>query len=829
MPPEMDKAQGQTAGSSARANAPSADGAPLNGATPADGVASGAPGASGASGAPGTARPDVHEQSLFFNRDLAWLEFNRRVLALAQDERTPLLERVRFLGIFSSNLDEFCMKRLGLLHRRLALGTSGPDQDGLPANVLLDAMRQTIRELQAQQAECFEQSIRPALLREGIELVEFDGLSADDRRWLRRWFRKNVFPVLTPLAVDPGHRFPFISNLSRNLGVLLEDPGERRTPAPGPHPSTSTPKSALFQGGSGALPIPASPGVLRRSGGGYRPGEPLFARVKVPDGLTQWIRLPEDARSREDAGTPRGAAIADPANPGRGRFVNLRDVIAHNLDDLFPGMQVSEVVPFRVLRDAESPDDEITRPGQESREGDNLLEQVEETLRKRRFAATVRMEIGANPSPRVLGNLASELRLSQSDIDQRAGLIDYTILGEVADLDRSEHRWPRWTPVVPARLEERGVDMFSVIRQGDLLVHHPFESFEASATRFISEAARDPDVLAIKQTIYRTNKDSPFVTSLIRAAESGKQVAVLVELRARFDESANVRIARALEKAGAHVAYGVLGYKTHCKAALVVRRESEGLRTYCHLGTGNYNPKTATLYTDLGLFTCDPGISDDVVELFNFLTGRSRLDTYETLLVAPVNMKRRFIEMIRREAQIAERYARGESPVPGRIVAKMNALADPEITEHLYAAGRAGVQVTLFVRGFCCLRPRVPGLSENIRVLSVLGRFLEHSRIFHFGCGKADPLEGDWYISSADWMYRNLNNRVESGTPVFGRANRHKLLRIIQIMSTDCRGAWELNPDGTYTPRVAPPTAEADSPEILGTFETLIREARSGH
>jgi polyphosphate kinase len=456
------------------------------------------------------------------------------------------------------------------------------------------------------------------------------------------------------------------------------------------------------------------------------------------------------------------------------------------------------------------------------------MEQVEETLRKRRFAAPVRMEIGANPSPRVLGNLASELRLDQADIDQRSGLIDYSIMNELADLERPEHRWPKWTPVVPPRLDERGVDMFSVIRQGDLLVHHPFESFEASATRFITESARDPDVLAIKQTIYRTSKDSPFVASLIRAAESGKQVAVLVELRARFDESANVRIARALEKAGAHVAYGVVGFKTHCKAALVVRRESDGLRSYAHLGTGNYNPKTANLYTDLGLFTCDPGITDDVVELFNFLTGRSKMDTYETLLVAPLNMKSRFIEMIQREAEIARRHARGESDVPGRIVAKMNALADSEVAEQLYAASRAGVQVTLFVRGFCCLRPRVPGLSENIRVFSVLGRFLEHSRIFHFGNGRADPLEGDWYIASADWMYRNLNNRVETATPVQGRANRARLLRIIQIMSADCRGAWELNADGAYLPRVAPPGADPESPEVLGTFESLIRESHAG-
>ncbi len=765
------------------------------------------PGGFGALGAQGQStgalkslRPDVHEGATTFNRDLAWLEFNRRVLALAQDERTPLLERVRFLAIFSANLDEFVMKRLGLLARRIEAGRTEPDQDGVHAQELLTALRASIRELQIGQQECFEQSVRPALEREGIDILDYARLNAEQKRWLSRWFRKNVFPTLTPLAVDPGHRFPFISNMSRNLGILLAEP-ELGTEA--------RPASAAHSAGH------ASP--LRRLG--QKRDEPLFARVKVPDMLTQWVRLPEDLT---DPGTPRGGSSKGASN-GRGRFVNLRDIITENLDDLFPGMQIVEIVPFRVMRDSE------TSPATtESSESDLLIERVEDELRKRRFAAPVRMEICANPSPRVLGHLAQELKLDQASIDQREGLLDYSILNEIADLDRPELRWPRWTPVTPVRLADQRTDIFSVIRQGDLLVHHPFESFEASATRFIAEAARDPDVLAIKQTIYRTNRESPFVSSLIRAAESGKQVAVLVELRARFDEMSNMRIARSLEKAGAHVAYGVMGFKTHCKAALVVRRESDGLRSYAHLGTGNYNPKTATLYTDLGLFTCDPAIIDDVTELFNLLTGRSRLDTYETLLVAPVNMKRRFCEMIDREAEQSRLHAQGKSAVGGRIVAKMNSLADPDVNERLYAASRAGVQITLFVRGFCTLRPREAGLSENIRVFSVLGRFLEHSRIFHFGAGHADPLEGEWYIASADWMYRNLNNRVESATPVLGRTNRAKLLRIIQIMSADCRGAWELDPDGNYSPRVAPAGVAADSAELLGTFETLQREASGG-
>lgn len=716
-------------------------------------------------------RPDVFEGSVYFNRDLSLLEFNRRVLSLAQDARTPLLERVRFLSIFSSNLDEFVMKRIGLLSRRIKQGVTAVDQDGVPTAALMAALRRTIRELQAEQTRCYETEIRPALEREGIAIVDYDTLPSEERRALRQWYRRNVFPVLTPLAVDTGHRFPFVSNLSRNLGVLMTDPG-----------------------------APAE-------------AEPLFARVKIPSVLPQWLRLP-DQPDQTLSLTP-----APGAGGGRGRWVSLRDVIQNNLDDLFPGMRLLEVVPFRVTRDSESEIDE--------EDAETLIEQVEAQLKKRRFAAPVRVEIGPGASPRLVAQLAEELHLDASDFDERVGLLDYTTLNEIADLERPELKWPRWTPVVPARLAEQGKDIFSVIRQGDVLVHHPFDSFAASAERFIAEASRDPDVLAIKQTIYRTSRDSPFVSSLVRAAEAGKQVAVLIELRARFDEQSNVRLARILEKAGAHVAYGVIGYKTHCKAALVVRREADGLRSYAHVGTGNYHPRTAMLYTDLGLFSCDPAVTEDVAELFNFMTGRSRLDTYETLLVAPLNMKKRFIDMIRREADLARAHAAGRSSVGGRIVAKMNAFADTDVAEALYDASRAGVDITLYVRGFCCLRPGVPGLSENIRVVSILGRFLEHSRVFHFGAGRADPLEGEWYIASADWMYRNLNNRVEAACPVLPRTARARLARILEIMSRDRRGAWDLMPDGSYVARSPEPGTPADSPEALGTFETLMREARA--
>ena len=762
---------------------PATDAAPalrISGAPNTNGNGSTSSGTSGGATSTTAApnRPDVSDTSRLLNRDLSWLEFNRRVLQLAQDELTPLLERVRFLGIFSNNLDEFVQKRIGMLHRRIKDGTTAPEFDGLKPTELLAALRATIRELQIQQADCFESSVRPALAAEGVVLTDFAQLVAEDKRWLRVWFRKYAFPMLTPLAVDPGHRFPFISNLSRNFGVLLTEPG-----ADAAHP--------------------------------------LFARLKIPSTVAQWVRLPDDLGPGTGASTPKTAS--------RGRFVSVSDIIAANLDDLFPGMQILEIMPFRIYRDSEN-------PGEQADDDADLLELVEQQLKQRRFASPVRLETGPSPSPQIVAHLLDELELSLADTDERSGstmgggasaLLDYTTLFEIADLDRPELKWRKWTPVMPARLSAKKQSIFEAIRQGDILVHHPFESFEHSAQRFIQEAARDPDVLAIKQTIYRTSRDSPFVQSLIRAAEQGKQVAVLVELRARFDEQANVRIAHALEKAGAHVAYGVLGYKTHCKAAMVVRREAGALRTYVHLGTGNYHPRTAQLYTDLGLFTCDPNICDDVTELFNFLTGRSRLDTYDTILVAPINMKKRVLALIARETALAESFRAGTSPVGGRIVAKMNAFADSEVADALYAASNAGVQITLFIRGFCCLRPGVPGLSENIRIISVLGRFLEHSRIFHFGAGKSDPLEGDWFIASADWMYRNLCNRVESGTPVLARAGRQKLLHILQVMNTDRRGAWELRSDGRYEKLQPLPGLQPEAPELLGTFETLMRDARA--
>ncbi len=713
---------------------------------------------------PGPAEPPavapvaIPPEQRLLNRDLSWLEFNRRVLAQATDPRTPLLTRLKFLAIFSSNLDEFFMKRVGYLKHQIELGSDKPSPDGLTPRRLLEAIRAVVVELQAEQARCYEQDIRPALAAQGINLLNYGELSGTERRTLDAWYNANVFPVLTPLAVDPGHRFPFISNLSESIGVLVSQPGE---------------------------------------------ADRHFARVKIPDVLPRLIPVAKP----ESATGP----LPEPG-PGGLRLIALDELIRNNLDDLFPGMQIHETAMFRVTRNAavEIEEDEPT----------DLLQTVENELRLRRFARAVRMEIQPGASRAILDFVIPALRLEPGDVYERAGPLEYGDLLPISDLPRPDLKEARHTPAAPARLADESVDIFAAIRERDILLHHPYESFNASVERFIAQAARDPDVLAIKQTIYRTSRDSPFVASLIRAAEDGKSVAVLVELRARFDEHKNVRFARQLEKAGVHVAYGVVGLKTHCKVSLVVRRESGGLRTYAHVGTGNYNPSTAQLYTDLGLLTCDPAITEDGVSLFNYLTGRSLKREYRELLIAPFSMREGFMRLIEREAA----NARGGRPA--RIIAKMNALEDLKITEKLYEASAAGVPITLIVRGFCCLRPGVPGLSENIRVMSVVGRFLEHSRLFHFADGRDDPVQGDWYIGSADWMYRNLSARVEAACPVKDPDARRRLMRIVGVMLADRACAWDLSPAGTYSRRTPPPDADPASPAAMGTFTTFMQDAQ---
>jgi polyphosphate kinase len=714
--------------------------------------------------------PTDPEQRLI-NRDLSWLEFNRRVLAQATDPRTPLLTRVKFLGIFSSNLDEFFMKRVGYLKRQLEAGIAAVTPEGFTPRPLLYAIRSVASDLMAEQASCFEGDILPRLAEHGVSILRYGDLNEAERRAIDQWYQVNVFPILTPLAVDPGHRFPFISNLSENIGVMVSQPGE-----------------------------------LDRH----------FARVKIPDVLPRLIRV---ATHTEAVGPIFGANVLPPSADAPLRVISLDEVIRNNLDDLFPGMQVRDVTSFRVTRNAAI---DVAEG-----ETDDMLQTVEKELKLRRFAQAVRIEVPPGASSAVLRFVVEALRLDPEDVYERAGPLDYADLFAIAELDLPGLKERQWLAVPPPRLAPSAAgtdaDIFAAIRERDILLHHPYESFNASVERFIAAAARDPDVLAIKQTIYRTSPDSPFVASLVRAAEDGKQVACLVELRARFDEHKNVRFARMLEKAGVHVAYGVVGFKTHCKTSLVVRREQGGLRAYAHLGTGNYNTSTAQLYTDLGLLTCDRRITDDCVNLFNYLTGRSMKRDYDQLLVAPFTMRDAFTKLIERETALAR------AGKPARIVAKMNALEDLKITNKLYEASCAGVKITLIVRGFCCLRPGIPGLSENIRVISVVGRFLEHSRLYHFGAGRADPVDGDWYISSADWMYRNLSTRVEAAVPVKDRSARQRLARIADLMLQDHRCAWDLNPDGTYTRRFPDEAATPDSPAVLGTHQALMREAVEAH
>jgi polyphosphate kinase len=713
----------------------------------------------GPADAPSASHAALEGASRYLNRDLSWLEFNARVLAQARDGRLPLLERVKFLTIFTSNLDEFFMKRVGLLRRQIDAGIDQPSPDGMMPRQQLEAVGRFVSELQQEQARLYQDEIHPALREAGIAILTYADLSDDDRARIDGWFVHNVFPILTPLAVDPGHRFPFISNLSENLGVMLASP---------------------------------------------QTGERLFARVKIPDTL------------------PRLVLVDAPGElPGPGaeavRFVSLEQIIRNNLDDLFPGLTILSTLAFRVTRHAviETDDDVL-----------NVLESVENELRRKRFARALRLEVTGEANPALLKFVTDGLKLDRHDVYIRSGPLEYGDLLQVVELERPDLKIALWTPVRPARLSGGGEggeqDIFGVIRERDVLLHHPYESFTASVEAFVAAAARDPDVLAIKQTLYRTSRDSPFVASLVRAAESGKQVACLVELRARFDEQKNVRFARMLEKAGVHVAYGVVGLKTHNKCSIVVRQEGRQLRTYAHVGTGNYHPATAQLYTDVSLLTCDRRITGEIVDLFNALTGRSLKDDYQRLLVAPYTMRRRFNELIDREIEAARAGRRG------RIIAKFNTLEDRRISDRLYEASQAGVQIDLIVRGFCCLRPGIPGLSENIRVMSVIGRFLEHSRIFYFSGGKDDPLEGDWYIGSADWMYRNLNNRVEAVCPVYDAEARSRLHEILEVMLRDHRNAWDLMPDGAYVRREPPEGADPESPEVLGVFETLMRRAAGG-
>ncbi|MFM6036802.1 MAG: polyphosphate kinase 1 [Sphaerospermopsis kisseleviana] len=699
---------------------------------------------------------NLNDSKYYINRELSWLEFNSRVLHEACDQRTPLLERLKFLAIFSSNLDEFFMVRVAALKQQVDAKVNSLTPDGRTPEQQLDEIRLHLNPLVKKQNEQFEQVLQPLLANHGIHILKYIEMNEKQRNYLDNYFKEQIFPVLTPLAVDPSHPFPYISNLSLNLAVVVKNPETE---------------------------------------------EEFFARVKVPNVLPRFIPLPSELGIDNNGKTANWIGVP------------LEQAIAHNLEHLFPGMNIQEYHPFRITRDA---DLEL-----EEDEADDLLLAIEQELRKRRMGGTpVRLEIQSQTPEVLRSRLLQDLELSENDVYAVDGLLGLRDLMHFMALPLPELKDPPRQSVVPSRLQrlrepsidpdvldvEEGKDFFAVIREKDLLVHHPYQSFSGTVERFITHAAWDPQVLAIKMTLYRTSGDSPIVNALIAAAENGKQVSVLVELKARFDEENNIYWARRLERVGVHVVYGLVGLKTHSKIVMVVRREKARMRRYVHIGTGNYNPKTARLYTDLGLLSCREELGADLTDVFNFLTGYSRQKTYREILVAPVNMRDRFLELINREM---ENVQNGFS---GRIVAKMNSLVDPEIITALYNASRAGVQIDLIVRGICCLRPGLKDISENIRIISIIGRFLEHSRIFYFYNNNQEEI----YIGSADWMRRNLDRRVEVITPIRDPEIAKDLQEILGIMLADNRQAWDLQADGTYIQRRPyDDSQEANSQKIL--------------
>jgi polyphosphate kinase len=684
--------------------------------------------------------PELGDAVNYFNRELSWLDFNLRVLELAEDPQVPLLERTKFASIYASNLDEYFMVRVAGLHDQIEAGVERTSIDGRTPAQTLEAIHERVVEQGSRLARCVVETLLPALGEHGIVVKRVADTSEAEREALARHFRSVIFPALTPLAVGPGQPFPYISNLSLSLGVIARDPDS---------------------------------------------GHTTFARVKVPTEVL-----------------PRLVALGESHT-----FVLLEDVIAHHLDSLFPGMEIADYDYFRVTRDADLAI---------SDEADDLLQAVEDELRRRRLGEVVRVEVGARIAPRLLVELTTALNVSPRDVYPVDGMLDLTGLLELSKLPGfTELRDVPYTPVTPPRIrfdDERRADVMGAMRAGDLLVHHPYDSFATSVESFVEQAVNDPQVLAIKQTVYRTSDDSTLVPALIRAAERGKQAVCLVELQARFDERTNIHWAKALEQAGVHVVYGHPAMKTHAKCVLVVRREGDGVRNYVHIGTGNYHSATARLYTDFGLFTTDDAIGADVAELFNYLTGFGRPSGYRKVLVAPGYLRDAIL------GDIADAISAHSPASPSRIAIKINALVDRACIDALYLASRAGVRVDLNVRGICCLRPGVPGLSENVRVVSVVGRFLEHSRIYGFDYNGVQKL----YISSADLMPRNLNNRVELAVPIEDTAAREQVLEVLELCLADNHNAWDLDGDGVWRRRHAAP-----GEPLVNAQEELMRRHSS--
>ena len=658
----------------------------------------------------------------YLNRELSWLDFNARVLALAADSSLPLLERAKFLAIFASNLDEFYMVRVAGLKRRDEMGLSVRSADGLTPREQLRRIGEQTQQIATNHALVFLEAVRPALAAEGIHIITWADLLPAERDQLSVYFHEQVFPVLTPLAVDPAHPFPFVSGLSLNLAVTVKRPED---------------------------------------GGSH------FARVKVPDNVDRFVEL--------DAGE-RDSSLGV-------RFLPMEELIAAFLPVLFPGMEIVEHHAFRITRNA---DFEV----EEDRDED-LLQALERELARRRFGSPVRLEVADDMTEHMLGLLLRELDVDPGDVVEVPGLLDLSSLFQIYGVDRPDLKDRTLVPATHPAFAERETpkSIFATLREGDVLVHHPYDSFATSVQRFIEQAAADPNVLAIKQTLYRTSGDSPIVTALIDAAEAGKQVVTLVEIKARFDEQANIKWARKLEQAGVHVVYGLIGLKTHCKVALVVRREGSQIRRYCHIGTGNYNSKTARLYEDIGLLTADPDIGADLTDLFNSLTGYSRKFSYRNLLVAPHGVRTGIIERIEREVAAHRQHGNG------RLRLKLNSLVDEQVIDALYRASRAGVKVELLIRGICALRPGVEGFSENILVRSILGRFLEHSRIINFGA------INEFWIGSADMMHRNLDRRVEALVQVKDPRLTAQLADVFDSAMDPATRCWELGSDGRWTPQ----------------------------
>ncbi len=693
----------------------------------------------------------LSDSQWYLSRELSWLEFNRRVLHEALDERTPLLERLKFLAIFCSNLDEYFMVRVAATKQQIDADVNKRTPDGRTPAERLSDISERLRPMVIQMHHFFQTELRPKMLADGIYLLDYADLNQDQSDHLDQYFTEQVFPVLTPLAVDSGHPFPYISNLSLNLAVEIYE-------------QAST--------------------------------EPHFARVKVPKVLPRFVQLPDHLQ-------PKSGKSCHWAG------VPMEQVISNNIAALFPGMSVKDCYAFRITRNADL--------SVEEDEADDLMLAIEQELRKRRLGGSVvRMELEVGMRPAMRATLMNELKIQEEDVYEIEGPLGLTDLMNLMAIPLAELKYPDWTPVTPASWKAtqhaEGESVFSMIRRRDRLVHHPYQAFSGTVQSFITQAASDPAVLAIKMTLYRTSGDSPIVNALINAAENGKQVVALVELKARFDEENNINWARTLERSGVHVVYGLMGLKTHTKVALIVRREKDMIRRYVHIGTGNYNPKTARLYTDLGLLSCRPELGTDLTDLFNYLTGYSRQQSYKKLLIAPVSLRDQMVEFIREEIRQAQ------SGNKGYIIVKMNALVDSDIITELYRASQAGVEIDLIIRGICCLRPGVPGLSENIRVISVIGRFLEHSRIFYFYNG------GDqrYYIGSADWMPRNLDRRVEAVVPIEDESLQTELSELLQICLNDNRQAWEMKPDGTYEQR-RPQKDES----VRSTHEILMAEALS--